>query len=73
MIRRWMVATKIADYEVACLYLENNRWDLDRAVEAVLEDEKWERDHPVKGKGKGRERGLGMWASQAAFLRRRGR
>lgn len=75
MIRRWMVATKIADYEVACLYLEQGGWDLDRAVETVLEDERWERDHPNpgrKGKGVRREGGLGVWASQAAFLRRRG-
>jgi hypothetical protein len=85
-IRRWMVATKIADYDVAVLYLEQNSYDLAQAVSRFLEDEAWERDHPLdakrkKGKGKGVLRigggggggggGTGgVWASQAAFLRR---
>ncbi|KAH8909646.1 hypothetical protein BR93DRAFT_924627 [Coniochaeta sp. PMI_546] len=76
-IRRWMVATKIADYDVAVLYLEQTSYNLAEAVARFLEDEAWERDHPLdakKRKGKGVLRiggGTGgVWASQAAFLRR---
>jgi hypothetical protein len=56
-IRRWMVATKVADYDVAVLYLEQTGYDLARATARFLEDEEWERKHPMdkkgrKGKGK---------------------
>ncbi|KAB5570683.1 hypothetical protein GE09DRAFT_1283739 [Coniochaeta sp. 2T2.1] len=53
-IRRWMVATKIADYDVAVLYLEQNGYDLAGAVARFLEDEKWEAEHPMHGKKKGK-------------------
>ena len=67
-LRRWMVATKCADYEVAQLYLKGSDYDLDIAVESWREDERWEKEHPLKnddrkGKGKnGRRRigGIGM-------------
>jgi len=54
-IRRWMVACKVAEYEVALLYLEQNEYNLEAAIEAFREDEKWEKEHPLealKGKGK---------------------
>ena len=45
-------------YDLALLYLEQAKYDLDIAVEAYLADEKWDREHPmqanVKGKGSGR-------------------
>ncbi|KAK4942599.1 hypothetical protein LTR10_017728 [Elasticomyces elasticus] len=51
-LRRWMVATKCADYNVATLYLKGSDFNLDIAVEAYKADEEWERNHPLKGKGK---------------------
>ena len=51
-IRRWMMATKCAEYEVATLYLGQCKWNLDGAVEGFKADEKWERENPMKGKGK---------------------
>ncbi|KAK1765781.1 hypothetical protein QBC33DRAFT_543947 [Phialemonium atrogriseum] len=79
-IRRWMVATKVPDYDVAVLYLEQAGHDLDAAVDAYFADEAWERENPnpdpVGGRSRGRGRGgvLGeigsWWAGQAGFLRR---
>ncbi|KAK3692732.1 hypothetical protein B0T22DRAFT_23566 [Podospora appendiculata] len=56
-IRRWMVACKVADYEVALLYLEQAQYDLDLATEAFFADEAWEREHPLgfKNTGEGGE------------------
>lgn len=74
-IRRWMVACKCVDYEVAELYLGQTGYDLGTAVERFLADEAWEKEHPMEGKGKAKGRkhgGGGIWASQAAFLRRQG-
>lgn len=42
-IRRLMTACKLADYEVARLYLEQAGWDLERAVDDYFGDEAWER------------------------------
>ncbi|KAK0621374.1 hypothetical protein B0T17DRAFT_608599 [Bombardia bombarda] len=62
-IRRWMVATKVADYDVAVLYLEQAGYDMAKATEAYFADEQWERENPIdhhdrdsrlKGKGKGK-------------------
>lgn len=61
-IRRFMVACKVADYDLAVLYLEQTVWrgatgmesesdydyDLRAAVEAFQADELWERTHPVE-------------------------
>ncbi|KAI6351128.1 hypothetical protein MCOR25_010123 [Pyricularia grisea] len=58
-IRRWMVACKEADYDVAVLYLEQNDYDVDAAVEAYFADEAWERAHPVAGRRS--KRGSGGW------------
>lgn len=58
-IRRWMVACKEADYDVAVLYLEQNDYDIDAAVEAYFADEAWERAHPVAGRSS--KRGNGGW------------
>lgn len=69
-----MVSCKCAEYDVAVLYLEACGYDLGVAVARFLEDEEWERRNPLaKGKGKGKVGGGGVWASQAAFLRRGGR
>lgn len=34
-------------YDVALLYLQQVDWDLDAAVDAYREDERWEREHPL--------------------------
>ena len=56
-----MVACKEPGYNVAVLYLEQNGYLLDKAVKAFREDERWEREHPLEGKGKekGKRRRLG--------------
>lgn len=53
-IRRWMVACKVHEYDVAVLYLEQANYNLDMATEAFLADEEWERAHPVEAVGKGK-------------------
>ncbi|MCJ1335768.1 hypothetical protein MMC09_001042 [Bachmanniomyces sp. S44760] len=60
-VRKWMVACKEPGYNVAVLYLEQNGYLLDKAVKAFREDERWEREHPLEGKGKekGKRRRLG--------------
>ncbi|KIW34616.1 uncharacterized protein PV07_01386 [Cladophialophora immunda] len=55
-LRRWMIATKCADYNVAQLYLKGSDHNLELAVEAFRSDEEWEKSHPLKGKGKESER-----------------
>lgn len=47
-------------YDVAQLYLEQHDYDLDGAVEAYQDDEKWEKEHPLQdGKGKMSARTVG--------------
>jgi hypothetical protein len=55
-LRRWMVATKCADYEVAQLYLKGSDYDLDIAIESFREDERWEKEHPLEKDDKGKKR-----------------
>jgi len=58
-VRRWMVACKVAEYDIALLYLKQANYDLDAAIEAYKADERWEREHPMEGsssKGKGKNR-----------------
>lgn len=42
-------------YDVALLYLQQADYDLNAAIEAYKADDRWEREHPMKGKGKGRD------------------
>ncbi len=58
-LRRWMVATKCADYNVATLYLRSSDYNLETAIESFKADERWERDHPMKGKKRARNRTSG--------------
>jgi hypothetical protein len=55
-LRRWMVTTKCADYNVAQLYLKGSDYSLEVAIEAFRADEEWEKQNPLKGNGKRRER-----------------
>jgi LysM repeat protein len=41
-IRRFMTSCKVSDYDVAVLYLEQSKFDLEAAVEAYFADEDWE-------------------------------
>ncbi len=58
-LRRWMVATKCAEYNVATLYLKGSGYNLEIAVETFKDDERWEKNHPMKGKGRARHRQSG--------------
>ncbi|KAM0278086.1 hypothetical protein ACHAQH_005377 [Verticillium albo-atrum] len=60
-LRRFMVTCKVADYDVATLYLEQAGYDLRRAVENWEGDAAWERAHPKEGKGKGPAAKGGWW------------
>ncbi|KAK5684877.1 hypothetical protein LTS10_002952 [Elasticomyces elasticus] len=71
-VRRWMVSCKVADvpprlrYDVALLYLQQAEWDLEVAVEAYREDERWEREHPLEAKGKGKKKVSGKMNGEAS-------
>lgn len=70
-IRKWMMTTKVADYDVAVLYMEGNGWDVEKAVEALRDDERWEREHPLRDTGglKGKGRVVGRtWISGVKSL-----
>ncbi|KAL2753571.1 hypothetical protein ACRALDRAFT_1082891 [Sodiomyces alcalophilus JCM 7366] len=45
-LRRFMVACKVHDYDVALLYLEQAGYDLAAAVDVYRADEDWERENP---------------------------
>lgn len=47
----------MAEYDVAVLYLEQANYDLEVAVGVYKDDERWEREHPMKANGKGKARG----------------
>ncbi|KAF4121227.1 hypothetical protein GMORB2_2189 [Geosmithia morbida] len=47
-IRRFMTSTKVADYDVAQLYLQNAGYDFPVAVEAYFADETWETRNPSR-------------------------
>jgi len=55
-------------YDIALLYLEQVDYNLDAAVEAYKDDERWEEEHPmeanVKGKGKPYDAGKRRFTGQ---------
>ncbi|SMR46153.1 unnamed protein product [Zymoseptoria tritici ST99CH_1E4] len=51
-VRRWMVACKVAEYDVATLYLQQSEWNLEAAIDAYREDERWEKEHPLEVKSR---------------------
>jgi hypothetical protein len=68
-IRKFMVLTKVVDYGVAGLYLGGSGWSVETAVGEWREDERWERENPLKAKGKEkRRRGLGGGGSLVGQL-----
>ncbi|KAH8198103.1 hypothetical protein TruAng_007724 [Truncatella angustata] len=70
-IRRFMVACKVSEYDVAVLYLEQTDYDLEAATVAYIADEEWEAGHPVKGKAAAKRGGFGLGRGRS-FLRRGG-
>jgi hypothetical protein len=60
-IRRWMVACKSADYDIALLYLEASEYRLDEAIEKFKQDEAWETANPLNGKAPVK-RNRGFWS-----------
>ncbi|KAG4444066.1 hypothetical protein IFR05_000419 [Cadophora sp. M221] len=67
IVRRWMVACKVSDvapkyrYDVALIYLKQVDYDLEAAIDAYKEDERWEKEHPIEAskKGKGKTHDVG--------------
>ncbi|OCL14784.1 hypothetical protein AOQ84DRAFT_384475 [Glonium stellatum] len=53
-VRKWMVACKVAEYDVALLYLKQSDYDLSQAIEAYKADERWEKEHPLEAAKKGK-------------------
>ncbi|KAI6810510.1 hypothetical protein KC340_g17764 [Hortaea werneckii] len=47
-VRRWMMGCKVAEYDVALLYLEQAAWDVQMAIKAYRDDEEWEAAHPLE-------------------------
>ncbi|KAK5122623.1 hypothetical protein LTR85_003886 [Meristemomyces frigidus] len=63
-VRRWQMACKAAEYDVALLYLQQADWDLDLAVGAFQEDERWEKEHPMEAKEKARKGKIKLYCSR---------
>ncbi|KAI7552257.1 hypothetical protein KC331_g2012 [Hortaea werneckii] len=56
-VRRWMMGCKVAEYDVALLYLEQAAWDVQTAIEAYRDDEAWEAAHPLEADEKAKSKG----------------
>jgi hypothetical protein len=55
-VRRFMVACKVPEYEVALLYLQQGDYDVERAVENYQADERWEKAHPLEAAKRGKSK-----------------
>lgn len=44
-------------YDVATLYLQQNEWSLEAAIDAFKDDERWEKEHPLEAKLRGKGKG----------------
>lgn len=55
-------------YDVALLYLEQVDYDLDAAIDAYREDERWEKDHPLDIKNKGKSKTSAGAAGMRRFV-----
>ncbi|KAF2749786.1 hypothetical protein M011DRAFT_465452 [Sporormia fimetaria CBS 119925] len=64
-VRRFMTTCKVAEYDVALLYLQQSNYDLERAIDIFQADEKWEKEHPLEAAKKGKAK-----AAQAPPKRR---
>ena len=56
-------------YDVAVLYLEQSDYDLDAAIQAYQDDERWEKEHPLDAES-GRKRKDVRKTPQSVGMRR---
>jgi len=66
-IRKWMMACKVVDYEIALFYLKQVDYDLEFAIMAYKDDEQWEQENPFKAKAKEKGRDTGLWTTGSAM------
>ncbi|KAJ4373349.1 hypothetical protein N0V83_003644 [Neocucurbitaria cava] len=66
-LRKFMVGCKVAEYDVALLYLEQANYNLEQAVTAYKADEQWEKEHSLEAAKKGKSK-----ASQSPVRRKWG-
>lgn len=66
-VRKFMVACKVSEYDVALLYLQQADYHLDQAMAAYKSDERWEKEHPLEAARKGKAK-----ASQTSSRRKWG-
>ncbi|OAL44369.1 hypothetical protein IQ07DRAFT_250101 [Pyrenochaeta sp. DS3sAY3a] len=55
-LRKFMVACKVVEYDVALLYLEQASYNLEQAVTAYKSDEQWEKSHSLEAAKKGKSK-----------------
>ncbi|EOA85379.1 uncharacterized protein SETTUDRAFT_164036 [Exserohilum turcica Et28A] len=55
-LRKFMVKCKVAEYDVALLYLEQASCNLEQAITAFKADEEWEKEHSLEAAKKGKSR-----------------
>jgi len=53
-LRKFMVKCKVAEYDVALLYLEQASYNLEQAITAYKADEDWEKTHSLEAAKKGK-------------------
>ncbi|CAN9079118.1 unnamed protein product [Alternaria alternata] len=53
-LRKFMVRCKVAEYDVALLYLEQADYNLEHAITAYKADEEWEKEHSLEAAKKGK-------------------
>jgi hypothetical protein len=53
-IRRFMVACKVSEYDMAVTYLEQAGYDLDMAIGVYVADEEWEATNPLQAVSRGK-------------------
>lgn len=56
MLKKFQLRTKCVEWDVAKVYLEETKWDLEKAIVRWDEDERWEREQNVRGLGKGKQK-----------------
>jgi len=69
VLKRFQIKTKCVEYDVAKVYLEEAKWDLDKAVDRWEEDERWEKEQAVKGMGGGKNVAKGKGKGKASGSR----
>ncbi|KAF1833088.1 hypothetical protein BDW02DRAFT_397693 [Decorospora gaudefroyi] len=55
-LRKFMVQCKVAEYDVALLYLEQARYNLEQAITVFKADEDWEKEHSLEAAKKGKSK-----------------